>query len=1012
MTTEPVVGASAASSVLYDGFISYSHSADDLLAPRLQAGLQRFAKPWWKRRAVRIFRDESSLAANPHLWSSITEAMDSSGWFVLLLSEDAAGSEWVGKEIEHWKANQPADRILPVVTDGEFGWSDGDVVGSSVPPALHGVFSEEPRWVDLRFARGEDTLDLKNPAFAAAVADIASSIRGVPKDELASEEVRQHRRTVRTAWAAGIAVSVLAVAATVAGVFAIEQRNSAESSQAFAEQEAARANQEAVRANSEADRANQETDRANDNAAEATGNAQLAEARELAASSVSILDLDPELATLLAVSAVDASPEGADLPLQVENALWRAGSTNRLIDSFDFDYAGHVSLAPDGTKLAATTAVSELSVFDTSTGGVLWTYDEETVDHFTQPAWGPDGRIALAVIDSTSEIARSGSAEEDGLPNRLVVLDGATGSRLHTITFEGCKGAEVPAWSPNGAHLAVSNGSEGCPRAVDGQETSDWIEVFDTITWESIVLLPMEAGGGGGVPRYDMSGALHALAPGRVVEVFDAITYERRPTTAASGIGDVSPDGSRYFLSASESGEGGTAFSAWVFDAETGQSLDVFYTGFSHPSFPLGIEVTPDGRFVVVGTEGAFAHVYETATGYELFRLATGELYSSTFDPATERLYTSGTDGGVRVWDLRESAVGVESTGDLGRYSWVNGTGFWLGLELGAMETVDFATDEWAVQFFDLSSGKLFGAQLARTVDPRAVGDGVFRVIEVSSGLESLYDPRTAERRDLRLCQEDGFDEDGQAVCVGEGDPDWFQSVASAGGGELLAFGVDRTEGRPVFTGHYRRIDPDTGAVLESIEPGEQFDALPSTVDPADVALLTADWVFANGDEKYGIYDRTSGELLLAETLRLATAEPSPAGNMLMMRAGTKVVVIDTASWEVVVEVSFPSRVRGAAFNEDGSRLAVGTLDSLLVIDTATGTTARQLRLPGVSDAYWMDDETLLVGTTRGLFGVVSLSTDAFLSDVRSSLRRTFSATECDLYNIDPCPTLDEIRGP
>ena len=34
----------------YDGFVSYSHAADDLLAPRLQAGLQRFATPWWKRR--------------------------------------------------------------------------------------------------------------------------------------------------------------------------------------------------------------------------------------------------------------------------------------------------------------------------------------------------------------------------------------------------------------------------------------------------------------------------------------------------------------------------------------------------------------------------------------------------------------------------------------------------------------------------------------------------------------------------------------------------------------------------------------------------------------------------------------------------------------------------------------------------------------------------------------------------------------------------------------------------
>ena len=61
----------------YDAFVSYSHAADGLLAPRLQSALQRFAKPWWKRRAMRIFRDESSLSANPHLWSSIAEAFGS-----------------------------------------------------------------------------------------------------------------------------------------------------------------------------------------------------------------------------------------------------------------------------------------------------------------------------------------------------------------------------------------------------------------------------------------------------------------------------------------------------------------------------------------------------------------------------------------------------------------------------------------------------------------------------------------------------------------------------------------------------------------------------------------------------------------------------------------------------------------------------------------------------------------------------------------------------------------------
>ena len=95
--------------VVYDGFISYSHAADDLLAPRLQAGLQRFAKPWWKRRALRISRDESSLSANPHLWSSITDTLDQSGWLVLLMSPDAAESLWVRRRITTLDPNRMAE---------------------------------------------------------------------------------------------------------------------------------------------------------------------------------------------------------------------------------------------------------------------------------------------------------------------------------------------------------------------------------------------------------------------------------------------------------------------------------------------------------------------------------------------------------------------------------------------------------------------------------------------------------------------------------------------------------------------------------------------------------------------------------------------------------------------------------------------------------------------------------------------------------------------------------------
>ena len=167
----------------YDGFISYSHAADGQLAPALQQGLQRLAKPWNSRRALRIFRDETGLSTNPHLWSAIEAALDESEWFVLLASPEAAGSEWVNKEISHWLATKSIASMLPVVTDGTWQWdvglgcfTDGS---TAVPEALRGALAEEPRHLDLRWARDETDLDLRNSRFRSAVADLAAPMHGV-----------------------------------------------------------------------------------------------------------------------------------------------------------------------------------------------------------------------------------------------------------------------------------------------------------------------------------------------------------------------------------------------------------------------------------------------------------------------------------------------------------------------------------------------------------------------------------------------------------------------------------------------------------------------------------------------------------------------------------------------------------------------------------------------------------------------------------------------------------------
>lgn len=102
----------APSSASYDAFISYSHAADGELAPALQAGLQSLGKPWYRRRALRVFRDKTSLSATPELWPTIERVLAGSRYFVLLASPEAARSRWVDQEVDWWRTHRSAATVF------------------------------------------------------------------------------------------------------------------------------------------------------------------------------------------------------------------------------------------------------------------------------------------------------------------------------------------------------------------------------------------------------------------------------------------------------------------------------------------------------------------------------------------------------------------------------------------------------------------------------------------------------------------------------------------------------------------------------------------------------------------------------------------------------------------------------------------------------------------------------------------------------------------------------------
>ena len=191
---------------MFDAFISYSHAADGTLAAALQHGLHRFAKPLFKIRAIRVFRDESTLAMTPQLWPEIEKALRNSR---------SAQSEWVKREVACWLEMGRAEKMLIVWTGGDivwdkarkdFSWDKTTALASLLAGAFEG---EEPLYQDLRWAREGVHLSRKHPGFATALAKLSAAIRGQSLDEIYGEDVREQRRA-RNFVRAGIALLLLA----------------------------------------------------------------------------------------------------------------------------------------------------------------------------------------------------------------------------------------------------------------------------------------------------------------------------------------------------------------------------------------------------------------------------------------------------------------------------------------------------------------------------------------------------------------------------------------------------------------------------------------------------------------------------------------------------------------------------------------------------------------------------------------------------------------------------------
>lgn len=391
----------------YDAFISYSHAMDGKVAEAIQAGLHRLARPWRALRALRTFRDTTTLSANPALWESITAALDASRFFILLAGPEAASSSWVSREVEYWSARNGFDRLLVVLTDGELVWDAGagrvdKARTTSLPLALEDALTSEPRFVDLRWARSEEKLSLRDPRFRDAIADLAAPLHGVSKDELVGEDIRQHARTQRITRAAVTALVLLLITAVLAAVVAIGQRDRAQTQ------------------------------------------AALATSRYLAAEAVAESGAHPSLGLLLAAYGLKLT-DTTEARGAMLSSLWQRPQLLKVMaDHADRAWAiSTLAYSPDGRRLAVASHDGTVVIWDVATGRPIG----KPLGVHNAGALSPQWILSVAYQPQGRQIAAGNGKGE------ITIWDIATGRKVTSPDY----GAPVRslAYSPDGKFLAA-----------------------------------------------------------------------------------------------------------------------------------------------------------------------------------------------------------------------------------------------------------------------------------------------------------------------------------------------------------------------------------------------------------------------------------------------------------------------------------------------------------------------------------------------------------------------------
>jgi DNA-binding SARP family transcriptional activator/WD40 repeat protein len=752
--------------------------------------------------------------------------------------------------------------------------------------------------------------------------------------------------------------------------------------------------------------------------AEAEIQAGVARSRELASAAVSELEDNPELSVLLALLSIyETPPEVGTSPSGVIT-LRESLHANRLIKRIPIGSERTLArISADGSTIYVwSRSERTISAIDIESETVIWQHEEMTEEViYGSLVLSPDEAFVAIALHTDSVIELS--TEVSDPPVRIVVRRTSDG-QVETVLYPGkCPYTNAISFSPDGRWFLAYTGDEQC--WIGGSPDSDWIAMYSTTTWEQVNRLAVEEG----IWEYaafttSMDKILLSTWQGPTeLWSFPELKLMRNFGYTAWPISVISPDGRRIVL-------GGDVISdlrPQVVDASTGQQI--FFLD-AVDSSAGEIMFSPNGSKILVMT-GTHDYVFDSENGKLLAVLGEpGGTSCGSFTSDAKQLLTV-VGGDALLWNLSEE-VGTPIELTKADPWWINPNWVQEGPNLAVWSFVFDEGPGFTVAVAVLDD---MGVVLNELVGEGAqLPDGRFVAIPQTPeetdrrwGPLVIWDPGTDLITEITHCSMlmSNLDYKNPVHCPGDellfGDPATSRNVVVSSHGTFFAAASFPTS-------------DDTREIwvwdAESLEVRSRFEV--PDVEELHVAGSTWFGTWERGTDSIIIRDATSGEMITRlqdASMHWVIVALSPDDSLLYQGDSLDGVwVYDTTTWELVA--AWEPNVggaRGYAFSPDGQRLVTTGNDNFIRVWDVSGIRDRsdvfgppplldRIPAPKPSDAVWLEGDRLVVFLAEGAKWLeIFLSVEDLLSEARSRLTRTFTVGECSTYQIDPCPTLEEI---